>query len=180
MKRIPILLVSLVAISCTDRETTDVQLNSAVALASAREAISTAWTAASRESTKITANSSKAALEEAQRQTARLQSELGKIEVKSPLNEAQTKAMQDQMAKIQAAMNVQDLKTQSEQAVANAIASGKIAQQKYEDASRELARLDASYRDLTVRLDAAQNLYDQASSSLANALEQVRQLGSGN
>lgn len=178
MKRLALLVPLALALGCNDRDQTDVKINAAVALASAKEAVSTAWNSAMREASKVSASSSKAALEQAKTQTERVQKELGKIEVKSPLTEAQMKAAKEQMAKIQAAMNLKNLREQSEQAVANAMATGKIAEQQYEQASQALARIDAGYRDLKERLDSAQSMYDQASAALNNAVAKVRELGS--
>lgn len=177
MNRIAILIpIALVAFGCNDRDATDVKLNAAVALASAREAVATAWNSAMTEAGKVTSNSSKAALEQAKEQTARLQSELSKIEIRNPIDQAQMDAAQQQMEKIQAALTVKNLREQSENAVQNAIATGKIAQQKYEDASRQLAELDANYRDLKERLDSAQATYDRAASMFQGALDKVREL----
>ncbi|MBC8063572.1 MAG: hypothetical protein H7Y17_01980 [Chlorobia bacterium] len=178
MKRLALLMLPVLGLlGCNDRDETDVKLNAAVALTSAREAISTAWSSAMTEAGKITANSSKAALERAKAQTARLQAELSKVEIKSPINEAQMKAAQEQMAKIQAAMNLKSLQEESEQAVQNAISTGRIARQKYEDASKQLAQLDANYQDLKARLDSAQSTYDQASGAWSLAVAKVQELG---
>ena len=167
----------VLAIGCNDRDQTDVKINTAVALASAKEAVSTAWTSALREASKVSASSSKAALEQAKAQTEKLQNELGKIEIKNPLTEAQMQAAKEQMSKIQAAMNLKNLREQSEQAVANAMATGKIAEQQYEQASQALARIDEGYRDLKERLDSAKSMYDQASATLNSAVARVRELG---
>src|SRR5688572_10157994 len=106
MKRLWLILPAVVAFGCNDRDETDVKMNAAVAFASAREAASRAWDSVSREAAKVTADSSRSALEKAKEQTARLQSELSKIEIKNPIDEAQMKAAQEQMAKIQAALNL--------------------------------------------------------------------------
>ncbi len=172
---VPVVLLA----GCNERDQTDVKLNAAVAFASAREAVSTAWNSAMREASKVSASSSNAALKEAKAQTSKLQEQLSKIEVKNPLDKAQMSAVESQMKKIQAAMNLKNLQEQSQQAVANAMATGKIAEQQYEDATKALARIDSGYRDLKVKLDSAQSLYDQASASLTNALGKVRELGGG-
>jgi chromosome segregation ATPase len=177
MKRLLVLTpLLLVLAGCNDRDETDVKLNAAVAFASAREALGTAWNSVAAEASKVTANSSKAALEQAKKQTAHLQAELSKIEIKNPLTEAQMSAAKEQMAKIQAALTLKNLQAESESAVQNAIATGKIAQQKYEDASKQLAQLDESYRDLKTRLDSAQTMYDNASSALNGAMAKVQEL----
>lgn len=177
MKRLALLIPLAFVIGCNDRDSTDVKINTAVAITSAREAISTAWNSAMREAGKVTASSSQAALEEAKAQTAKLQDQLSKIEIKNPLDEAQMKAVQTQMDKIQAAMSLKNLRQESEQAVANAMATGKIAEQQYEQASQALARIDAGYRDLKEKLDSAQFVYDQASSAWSGAVDKVKHLG---
>lgn len=177
MKSVALLIPLALVIGCNDRDATDVKINAAVALTSAREAISTAWNSAMREAGKVTASSSQSALEEAKAQTAKVQQQLSKIEIKNPLDEAQMKAVQSQMDKIQAAMNLKNLRQESEQAVANAMATGKIAEQQYEDATNALARIDAGYRDLKTRLDSAQSMYDQASSVWSGAVAKVKELG---
>jgi len=176
MKRLLLLVPVLVVAACNDRDKTDVELNAGVAWASAREALGTAWDSMSKEASKITVDSSKQALEAAQKQAEALQSQLSKIEIKNPLNEAQMKAAQDQIDKVKAAMEVQSLKEESEAAVQKAIESGKIAQQKYEDASKQLAEMDSQYRDLRTRLDQAQSMYDQAAASLSAAVDKVKSL----
>lgn len=176
MKRALLLLPIVFAVGCNDRDRTDVQLNAAVALTSAREAISTGWSSLSKEAARITADSSKSALEEARKQAAALQDHLSKVEIKNPFNEAQMDAAKGQMAKVDAALHLQELKEQSQQAVQNAIESGKVAQQQYESASKRLAELDTDYRELSLKLEAAQNMYDQASSALSTALEKAKSL----
>lgn len=176
MKRLWLILPAVVAFGCNDRDETDVKMNAAVAFTSAREAVATAWNSVSREASKVTSDSSRAALEQAKEQTSRLQKELSKIEIKNPIDEAQMKAAQEQMAKIQAAMTLKNLQEQSQQAVDNAIATGKIAQQKYDDASKSLAEVDANYRDLKNRLDSAQQMYDNAAAGLQGAVDKVREL----
>ena len=176
MKRLLLLVPILVVAACNDRDKTDVEMNAGVAFASAREALGTAWDSMSREASKITADSSKQALQEAQKQAEAMQAQLSKIEIKNPLSEAQMTAAKEQLTKIQAAMQVQNLREQSEAAVQKAIESGQVAQQKYEDASKQLAQLDSNYRDLRNRLDSAQSTYDQAASALSGALEKVKSL----
>ena len=180
MNRLGLLALVLIFVAgCNDRDETDVKLNAAVAYTSAKEAFSTAWTSLSTEAAKITASSSRTALRAAQSQAELLQRQLSKIEVKSPIDQAKLDAAQSQLEKIQAAMNIQDLKKQSEDAVQKAISTGQVAQQKYEDASAKLAELDASYKDLKVKLDQAQQMYDTASAALTGAMERVKQISDG-
>lgn len=176
MKRIWLFALPAIAlVGCNDRDETDVKLNTAVAYTSAREALSTAWNSVSSQAAKITASSSRTALEAAKKQAEHLKEELSKIEIKNPIDQAKLDAAQNQLEKVQAAMNLQELQKQSEDAVQKAIAAGQIAQMKYEDASRKLAEMDADYRGLKTKLDQAQQMYDTASAALAGAVERVKQ-----
>jgi chromosome segregation ATPase len=180
MSRIALLTLGLIVLAgCNDRDSTDVKLNAAVAFTSAREAVSTAWSSVSMEAAKLTASSSRAALEEAKKQASNLQSQLSKIEIKNPIDQAQLDAAQNQLEKIQAAMNVQDFRKQSEEAVNSAIATGQIAKLKYDEASQKLVEMDATYKDLQTKLAQAQSTYDAASATLSASINRVKQLGGG-
>lgn len=172
-----VVCIAAAIVGCNDRDSTDVKLNAAVAFTSARQAVYTAWSSVSAEAAKLTASSSRAALEEGKKQASNLQSQLSKIEIKNPIDQAQLDAAQNQLEKIQAAMNVQDLRKQSEDAVNSAIATGQIAKMKYDEASQKLAEMDASYKNLQSKLAEAQATYDAASATLSASLDKVKQLG---
>lgn len=176
MKRLLMLVPVALVLGCNARDKADVELNAAVAYNSAKEAIGTAWSSVSAEVGKVTADSSKKALEEARKQAENLQTELSKIEIKNPLSEAQMDVAREQIAKVNAALRLQNLKAQSEDAVQKAIDSGKVMQQSYEDASKRLAELDEDYRNLKGRMDEAQAAYDQAAMLLSQAVEKAKEL----
>ena len=115
-------------------------------------------------------------MDEARRKTAEWQRELSKIKVESPLSEAQAKAAREQMAKIEAALNLQNLQTQSRALVDKAMESGKIAKQSYEDASQKLAEIDEGYRNLKERTADARFAYEEAARRLNESLKSVREL----
>lgn len=177
MKGSLVLGIALCAVfGCTDREKADVQVNAAVAWASAREAASTAWSAFSREFAKVSSESSRTALEAAKKQGEALQRQLAEVKVESPLTAAQGDAVRAQMEKIEAALTVKNLQEQSQTAVQNAIAAGTIAKDNYEAASLKLSELSDSYRELQQKLESAKSTFDQASKQTDKALNQVREL----
>jgi len=176
MRSFLIAALAVFLLGCNERDQADAKLNAGVALASARNAASIAWRSFSEEASKVTATSSRAALEEAKRKTAEWQRELAKVKIESPLSEAQAKAAREQMAKIEAALNLQKLQAQSREMVDKAIESGKIAKQNYDDASRQLAEVDEGYRNLKERLADARAAYDTAAARLKESLRSVREL----
>ena len=164
------------AVGCNDRDRTDVELNAAVAWTSAREAVSTAWSSMSKEAAKITADASKSTLEAVRRQAESAQDRLSKMDLKNPFEVAQMDVAKGQIEKVDAAMTLQDLQEQSKLAVQKAIESGRLVQQNYEEASKRLAEMDATYRSLQDKLVVAQGTYEQASNVLRSALDRASEL----
>lgn len=171
------MVLALAIVGCNERDRSDAQMNAGIALATAKNAASIAWRSFSDEASKVTAESGRPALEKAKQQTAEWQRELSKVKIESPLTKAQADAARAQMAKIQAALNLQNLQAQSKEMVEKATQSGKVAKQGFEDASRKLAEIDEGYKNLRARTEDARAAYDQAAKRLRESMESLRELG---
>ncbi len=117
------------------------------------------WDTVYKQAAKLTADSSAAALKAAREQLVKAQASLKDNE--------QVKALQDQIARIDAAIDVQKIKADLEAKVEEAKQAKENATKTVDDIQTKLHQADQAYQSLEAKLADAQKAYDSAAAKIS-------------
>jgi chromosome segregation ATPase len=185
MKPIPFALLTLLVLTgcqSDDRDAAMAQGEAAMAhgeaaLTKVKGIAKTAWLSASQEAQRLSTDSSRAAIESARQKLAEAQAELANLKMPSKVDALRIANLEEQAARLEAALDVQKLREQLDAKVQQAMATKQNVEQTADDVKNRLAEADRTYQDLRKQLDQAQREYDSAAQRVDDIRQKLGELG---
>jgi chromosome segregation ATPase len=135
-----------------------------------------AWKSALAQASKLSADSAKPALESAKAQLERAKSKLSEIKMPSGLDHLKLASIQEELSRLEAALNVQKLKSEMDERVDAAMKTKENAEKTIGEVRQTLAKADAEYQDMQKKLKDAQEAYESASAKVKETSQKIQSL----
>ncbi|MDR3689809.1 MAG: hypothetical protein P4L46_10555 [Fimbriimonas sp.] len=139
----------------------------------ATELAGSAWKSATDAASKLSADSGRAALESAKANLVGMQGKLAELKSKSGIDGLKLDAIKDQIKRLDAALNLQKIKSEIDAKVDDAKKAKDNAEKSVDDVKAKLDAADAEYRSLQKKLADAQAAFDDASQKVKDSTKKV-------
>lgn len=179
MRYAPIFLVLLAGCAVPSREDVEKDVQARLestkqeAVKSASQMAQRAWDSAQREASKLTAESSEKALLEAKKSLVKVQNELANAKIPGPEGNGQRRLVDEQISRLNAALDLKNVQSQLDQAVEKAKALPVNAQKTDAEIRAKLAAADREYRKLQAEYQRAQDGLKSAERTLTEIQQKM-------
>ena len=166
----------LFSVGC-DKKSQDAGLaQGQAAVAKAGDLAGTAWKSAKDQAARLTSDSGKSAIEAAEAQLVALRDKLSSIKTPSVLDSLRLDSIKEEIQRLQAALELQNLKKEMDIRVKNAMTMKGNAEKSYHDVRNKLTQVDAEYQDLQKKLHSAESAYDNAAEKVKETTQKIQAL----
>jgi chromosome segregation ATPase len=144
------------------------------AMSKAADFASGAWKSACDQAHSLSADSGKSAIESAKAQLEGVRKKMSGIKAPTSLDSLKLDSVKEEIARLQAALTIKNLKAQLDERVEIAKKLKDNAEKSYDDVKGKLEHADAEYQDLQKKLSDAQTAYDGASEKIKETTQKLQ------